>query len=103
MQSMGMVARGSRILVALGIIISVTACGGGTPAIPTPNPASDSQGVEVPSVAVQTSDQAPAINPNAFVFGVDLDTIQAGAFDQGKMWTFEAPPCLLYTSDAADE
>ena len=92
MQSMGMVARGSRILVALGIIISVTACGGGTPSIPTPSPASDSQRVEVASVAVQTSDQESAINPNAFVFGVDLDTIQAGAFDQGKMWTFEAPP-----------
>jgi hypothetical protein len=26
------------------------------------------------------------------VFGVDLDTIQAGTFDQGKMWTFEFPP-----------
>lgn len=26
------------------------------------------------------------------VYGVDLDTIQAGRFDQGKMWTFEFPP-----------
>jgi hypothetical protein len=26
------------------------------------------------------------------VFGVDLDTVQAGEFDQGKMWTFEFPP-----------
>ncbi|HKJ03924.1 MAG TPA: S46 family peptidase, partial [Longimicrobiales bacterium] len=26
------------------------------------------------------------------VFGVDLDTVQAGPFDQGKMWTFEFPP-----------
>jgi Peptidase S46 len=27
-----------------------------------------------------------------FVYGVDLDTVQAGRFDQGKMWTFEFPP-----------
>jgi hypothetical protein len=26
------------------------------------------------------------------MFGVDLDTVQAGPFDQGKMWTFEYPP-----------
>jgi hypothetical protein len=26
------------------------------------------------------------------MFGVDLDTVQAGPFDQGKMWTFEFPP-----------
>jgi hypothetical protein len=26
------------------------------------------------------------------VFGVGLDTVRAGEFDQGKMWTFELPP-----------
>lgn len=25
-------------------------------------------------------------------FGVDLDTIRAGEFDQGRMWTFDVPP-----------
>ena len=30
--------------------------------------------------------------PTPFLFGVDLDTVQAGVFDQGKMWTFEFPP-----------
>jgi hypothetical protein len=30
--------------------------------------------------------------PQPFVYGVDLDTVQAGRFDQGKMWTFEFPP-----------
>jgi len=30
--------------------------------------------------------------PRPFVYGVDLDTVQAGSFDQGKMWTFEFPP-----------
>jgi len=34
---------------------------------------------------------APAA-PQPFVYGVDLDTVQAGRFDQGKMWTFEFPP-----------
>ena len=26
------------------------------------------------------------------LYGVDLDTVRAGEFDQGKMWTFEFPP-----------
>ena len=26
------------------------------------------------------------------MYGVDLDTVRAGRFDQGKMWTFEFPP-----------
>jgi hypothetical protein len=30
--------------------------------------------------------------PQPMVYGVDLDTVQAGRFDQGKMWTFEFPP-----------
>jgi hypothetical protein len=30
------------------------------------------------------------------VYGVDLDTIKAGPFDQGKMWTFDAPPVQYF-------
>ena len=29
--------------------------------------------------------------------GVDLDTVQAGRFDMGKMWTFENPPTDYFT------
>ncbi len=33
----------------------------------------------------------------AQVGGVDLDTIRAGQFDYGKMWTFEYPPSEYFT------
>jgi len=33
----------------------------------------------------------------AQVGGVDLDTIQAGRFDYGKMWTFEYPPARYFS------
>jgi len=36
--------------------------------------------------------------PRPFVYGVDLDTVRAGPFDQGKMWTFENPP-VQYLAD----
>lgn len=51
-----------------------------------------------PEAPVAESAPAPAVpapiaEPAApFVFGVDLDTVRAGRFDQGKMWTFEFPP-----------
>jgi len=32
-------------------------------------------------------------------FGVELDTVQAGRFDNGRMWTFEYPP-VAYLRDA---
>lgn len=34
---------------------------------------------------------------SAQVGGVDLDTIQAGRFDYGKMWTFEYPPADYFS------
>ena len=33
----------------------------------------------------------------AQVGGVDLDTVRAGQFDYGKMWTFEYPPSEYFT------
>jgi hypothetical protein len=38
------------------------------------------------------TDEEPGQMPAPVVFGVDLDTVTAGSFDQGKMWTFEFPP-----------
>jgi hypothetical protein len=40
---------------------------------------------------VRTDEEPGQIAP-PMVFGVDLDTVKAGRFDQGKMWTFEFPP-----------
>jgi len=33
------------------------------------------------------------------VYGVDLDTVRAGRFDQGKMWTFEFPPVEYFAEE----
>jgi len=38
------------------------------------------------------TDEEPGQMAPPLVYGVDLDTIRAGRFDQGKMWTFEFPP-----------
>ncbi len=40
---------------------------------------------------------ASPVQARAQVGGVDLDTVQAGRFDMGKMWTFEYPPTAYFT------
>ena len=89
---MGLVARSPRITVALSGVFILGACGGGAPSTPAAIAPSNTHVVEVLPDEVQTSDQEIALGSSVFVFGIDLDTIQAGPFDQGKMWTFEAPP-----------
>jgi len=72
-------------LVALGF---AAACGGGGAApTPAPTPAA-------PPVAA-----APAPSPTTREPGPLPDTVQAGRFDTGKMWTFENPP-LDYFAEA---
>lgn len=78
----------ARASAAAGGFLLLAACAGrgGTPS-PAPPPA-----VPAAQPAPVPSSSAPAPAPRPFVYGVDLDTIRAGRFDQGKMWTFEAPP-----------
>ncbi|MBT8336050.1 MAG: S46 family peptidase, partial [Gemmatimonadetes bacterium] len=45
-------------------------------------------------VAEVPAAMAPAAAP--VPFGVDLDTIRAGTFDQGRMWTFDVPPAAYF-------
>ncbi|HSG10045.1 MAG TPA: S46 family peptidase [Longimicrobiales bacterium] len=69
----------------LGVAAFLSACGGATPAAaPAPAPSA-----EIPVVRTDTE---PGQIVGPMVFGVDLDTVTAGTFDQGKMWTFEFPP-----------
>jgi len=60
-----------------------------------------------PSAAPEAPAPAPEpAAPRPFVYGVDLDTVRAGTFDQGKMWTFDAPPADYFTDTygfSADE
>ncbi len=83
-----------RFPAALTGALLFSACGGGAapaeppaPVEPTPRP--------VMPVVDAPEEQPPTevtTAPQPFVYGVDLDTVQAGRFDQGKMWTFEFPP-----------
>lgn len=74
---------------ALAASLFLSACGGG--AAPPPPPPPEAPAEEAPLEPVAT-DVEPGQIVEPTVFGIDLDTIQAGPFDQGKMWTFEFPP-----------
>ena len=87
----------------------ISSCASGPPPMPPPSvpgaepempPAEAMPPAEVaPEPEQQEVIPAPAADPS-------LDTVQAGAFDNGKMWTFEYPP-LDYLRDtygfSADE
>lgn len=86
--------RGIRFL-ALAAILS--GCGGSAPAptspAPSAGPASGARTMPADApIPVVRTDEEPGQMVQPLVFGVDLDTVQAGLFDQGKMWTFEFPP-----------
>ncbi len=68
-------------LVSL-LALSLSACAGSGPApMPAPSPAP----APTPEAEAPAMPEEPARNPA-------LDTVQAGVFDNGKMWTFEYPP-----------
>ena len=75
------------LLAALFGTPLLVSCSGAAPA---PAPA--------PAPVVIEAEPAPEVveAPRPFVYGVDLDTVRAGPFDQGKMWTFEAPPVQYF-------
>jgi hypothetical protein len=85
---------GSRWVPALAGLLVLVSCGGSSPlplpALPSAGPDGGGE-AEADAVQVPVA-EAPSAAPTPFVFGVDLDTVQAGLFDQGKMWTFEFPP-----------
>jgi hypothetical protein len=70
------------------VLLSLTACAGSSRPAPMPAPSS-------PPAARSEAQPAPATAPTT---DPSLDTIQAGVFDNGKMWTFEYPP-LAYLQD----
>ncbi len=96
MKSTGATLERSRAWVAAGGLVLLAACGGtaAAPATPAPAPAA---APSAPATAPPTAQPAPESRP--VVYGVDLDTVHAGRFDQGKMWTFDNPP-LRYFSQA---
>ncbi len=85
--------------LSMGAILVLAACGGPHPAsAPAPRP---SAGAQRPDTArkfglPRTDTSAGQVVPRA-AFATDLDTVHAGKFDQGKMWTFEFPPIKYFT------
>lgn len=93
--------RTSWTLSVLGLTVLMAACGGGAapaPAAPAPQPVTAPRtGADTPMVRTDTASgqmaqPTVALQAQPMVYGVDLDTVKAGAFDQGKMWTFDSPP-----------
>ena len=82
--------------ILLGLTTLLASCGGSTPAAaPAPAPAQAATGGrEMPAAGLPLvrTDEEPGQVAGPLVYGVDLDTVKAGRFDQGKMWTFEFPP-----------
>ena len=91
MESMGTLGARSRFLTCLGGVLFLTACGGAATPAPPPAPVADPDLTDPPADVVAEAPPQTA-EPQPFVYGVDLDTVQASRFDQGKMWTFELPP-----------
>jgi len=94
-------ARHSAPLSVAGLLF-LSACAASPAPAPAPAPPPPAQPAPAPAAA-----PVPAPAPQPLVYGVDLDTVHAGRFDQGKMWTFDAPPADYFsetygfTADAA--
>ena len=84
-----------RVLLATLASWGLVACAGGSsgpdesrPAPPVTTPPARTTTVRgtPPAGLEPIADTVPGL------FGIDLDTVRADVFDQGKMWTFEYPP-----------
>ncbi len=75
------------------LFLVLAACAGppppATPAPPPADQAAPPAEAEAPTPAAAPAEPAPPAPPAAPAW---IDTVQAGAFDNGKMWTFDAPP-----------
>ncbi|MCY3703907.1 MAG: S46 family peptidase [Gammaproteobacteria bacterium] len=82
----------TRHTYALAGLIAL-ACGGG--AAPMPQMATDPPAPERPDPVMEAETPAPPAPPAATTAPpavAGLDTVRAGRFDNGRMWTFENPP-----------
>ncbi len=83
----------------LGAVLLVAACSKSGPARP-PAPPPSTQGARAQArhtLVPPRTDTAPGQPfPASIVTAMDLDTVRAGRFDNGKMWTFEFPPTKYF-------
>ncbi len=93
--------RALRGMLVLGLAVLLSACGGTAPPPPPPAPSGAAPGgiTMEPGMPLVRTDEEPGQIPRPIVYGVDLDTVRAGRFDQGKMWTFEFPPVEYFVQE----
>ena len=77
-------------LAPAGTLLLVLGCGSTTGGAQAPAPAA------APEAAVEAA-TAPTMPSAAELYG--LDTVRAGKFDNGKMWTFEYPPLEYFREE----
>lgn len=92
------------VIVIVGSALVGCATSGET-ARPAPEDADEEESRVEEAVQQATPEPTEAdptyLAPSPASLGVDLDTVQAGRFDNGKMWTFEHPP-IDYFAEAYD-
>ena len=92
-----------RLLAGVLGLVLFAGCSSASGAAPemTPTPAADAgpPGPQQRTSLGPDGEEIPVVTTEPMLLNVDLDTIRAGRFDQGKMWTFEFPP-MEYLRDA---
>ena len=76
--------------LALALLTTLAACATAPP--PPPPTARDAPGADTPARRPESPAPTPTPGPAAPPSPSPFDTVQAGPFDNGKMWTFDAPP-----------
>ncbi len=84
----------------LPLLVAALSCGGSPepapPPAPRPAPAEPAQSATPPETVRTDESPGGVVEAPMQLYGVDLDTVHAGRFDQGKMWTFEYPPTQYF-------
>ena len=75
---------------ALALLTTLAACATAPP--PPSPPTRDAPGANTPAPRPEPTAPTPTPDPAAPPSPSPFDTVQAGPFDNGKMWTFDAPP-----------
>ncbi len=89
--------RSSRLAALLAALSLSAACASGPEPMPAPTaPGPTAQAPAAPTPPPQAMPAEPG--PEAFV-DASLDTVTAGKFDGGKMWTFEYPPMTYFQEE----
>ncbi|MEL6617100.1 MAG: hypothetical protein AAFQ43_15265, partial [Bacteroidota bacterium] len=92
------------LLLASGALIALAGCSGSTEVISDPPPPPPTDVIEETVETVEIPERPPMTTPEADDMGgltFDPDTVRAGRFDNGRMFTLDDPP-LAYFEETYD-